>query len=190
MARLTGLPDAELVSRCLEKDPDAWETLLHRYRRLIASITVKFRLSREDAADIFQAVSIALFRQLPELNKDSKLSSWLITVTVRECWKLQQKSGRSLTDDDPSDAAAETPDPRALTETQMILLERQHQVRMGVEQLSTQCRYLLETLFYSQERPSYVEIAERLAMPVASIGPTRARCLAKLKKILEKIGYP
>ena len=60
----------------------------------IASITVRFKLSPDDAADVFQLVSIDLLKQLAVLNRESKLSSWFITVTVRECWKLRQKSGR------------------------------------------------------------------------------------------------
>src|SRR5262245_43632481 len=184
MVRLTGLSDAELVAGCLNQDSDAWETLLHRYQRLIASITVKFRLSREDAADIFQAVSLALFRQLPELKRNAKLSSWLITVTVRECWKFRQKSEQAVVINDPVwEAIAQAADPAALVDGQMMMVERQHLVRTGVAQLNSPCRYLVETLFYSQERPSYVELASRLGMPVASIGPTRARCLAKLKRI-------
>src|SRR5215469_2348102 len=97
MSERAGLSDAELIVRCLGKDPSAWETLIRRYQRLIASITTKFKLSPEDAADVFQLVSIDLFTQLPAFNRESKLSSWFITVTVRECWKLRRKLGQTTT---------------------------------------------------------------------------------------------
>src|ERR1051325_7981672 len=99
---LQSLPDAELISLCLKKDAGAWEALIRRYQRLIASITAKFKLQADDAADVFQSVSIILFKQLGSFNRESKLSSWFITVTVRECWKLRQKSGRTVVLDDPA----------------------------------------------------------------------------------------
>lgn len=184
------LSDAELISRCLSKDAGAWEILIRRYQRLIASITVKFKLSHEDAADVFQLVSIDLFKQLPSINREAKLSSWFITVTVRECWKLRQKSGRTTPIEDSAwDAIAESADPDAATsEEQVLMLERQHLVRGALQNLSGQCQELLRKLFYSEEM-KYAELSKELAMPVASIGPTRGRCLGRLKLELEKIGY-
>src|SRR5262249_41501089 len=116
MSESAELSDAELISRCLDKDADAWEILIRRYQRLIASITAKFKLPREDAADVFQLVSIGLFKQLPAFNPESKLSSWFITVTVRECWKLRQKSGRTTPIEDPVwNAIAGSADPEVAT---------------------------------------------------------------------------
>ncbi len=69
------LTDAELVARCLDEDSEAWATMVHRYQRLIASITRKFRLGNEDAADVYQAVNLALFQQMNSLRHHEKLSS-------------------------------------------------------------------------------------------------------------------
>jgi RNA polymerase sigma factor (sigma-70 family) len=191
MSDLGKLSDSELITLCLKKDAAAWELLIRRYQRLIASITAKFRLQPDDAADVFQAVSIALFKQLPSFNKNSKLSSWFITVTVRECWKLRQRSGRTVILDDPEwEAMAESADPDVTTsEEHVLLLERQHLVRSALKQLAPQCQSLLEKLFYSQDELSYAEVALEAGMPIASIGPTRGRCLAKLKIALESAGY-
>jgi RNA polymerase sigma factor (sigma-70 family) len=190
MSESSELSDAELISRCLGKDAQAWEILIRRYQRLIASITAKFKLSREDAADVFQAVSIVLFKQLPVFKRESKLSSWFITVTVRECWKLRQKSARSSPlDEQDWRAIAESADPDASTAEERVLsIERQHFVRTGINNLSEQCRSLLRKLFYS-EQTSYAELSSELGMAVPSIGPTRGRCLARLKLELEKMGY-
>jgi len=190
MSEFAGLSDAELISRCLNKDAEAWETLIRRYQRLIASITAKFRLSRDDAADVFQLVSIVLFKQLPALKRDSKLSSWFITVTVRECWKLRRKSGRNTPiEDSVWSEVADSADPDAATsEEQVLMLERQQLVRTAVERLSEQCQLLLRKLFYSDVM-SYAELSNEIRMPVASIGPTRGRCLARLKLELAKLGY-
>src|SRR5215470_11563358 len=135
MSERGAFSDAELILRCLNKDADAWEILIRRYQRLVASITAKFRLSREDAADVFQLVSIDLFKQLSAFNRESKLSSWFVTVTVRECWKLRRKSGRNTTIEDPAwNEIAESADPGAATsEDQVLMLERQHSVRTAVD---------------------------------------------------------
>src|SRR5262252_3674205 len=145
MSESSELSDAELISRCLSKNAQAWEILIRRYQRLVASITAKFKLSREDAADVFQSVSIVLFKQLPAFNRESKLSSWFITVTVRECWKLRQKSARSSPLEEPDwKTIAESADPDAATsEEQILSIERQHFVRTGINKLSGQCQSLL-----------------------------------------------
>jgi RNA polymerase sigma factor (sigma-70 family) len=191
ISELAGLSDSELISACLRHDADAWEILIRRYQRLIASITVKFKLQEQDAADIFQAVSVALFKQLRSFDRQAKLSSWIITVTVRECWKLRQRSGRTVLLDDPAwETVAESADPDASTsEDQILLIERQHLVRTALGQIGAQCQSLLRKLFYSPEQLSYAELAEETGIPVASIGPTRGRCLTKLKAALEKMGY-
>lgn len=190
MSESEELSDTELISRCLGKDADAWEILIRRYQRLIASITAKFKLSRDDAADVFQLVSIDLFKQLPVFNREAKLSSWFITVTVRECWKLRQKSGRVTPLEDPVwSAIAESADPEAATgEEQVLMLERQHFVRAALDKIPEACQSLLRKLFYSDEI-RYADLGAELGMPVASIGPTRGRCLARLKNELQKMGF-
>jgi RNA polymerase sigma factor (sigma-70 family) len=190
MSAHTELTDAELMARCLEKDAEAWETLVRRYQRLIASITCKFKLSAEDSADVLQAVCLILFQQMAGLKKDAKLSSWLITVTVRECWKLRERSKNTeLMSDEDLERAAKLPSQEQVLRTEELLqLEQQQLLRQGLAQLSEPCRRLLEHLFYREPPTSYAEISRQLAMPVASIGPTRARCLEKLKTTLKQIG--
>ena len=189
------LPDTDLIAKCLQQDATAWETLVRRYQRLIASVTVKFGLNAEDAADVFQAVCLTLFQQLPGLKQHAKLSSWLITVTVRECWKLRKRGGMTTSLAEAFGAAEEDepleiPDPEQRpAETVMLLLERQHLIRQALFLLGVQCRQLIEKLFYQEPPPAYAEIAQELAIPVASIGPTRGRCLTKLKETLKKIGF-
>ncbi len=185
------LNDAELIAKCLEKDAEAWEVMVRRYQRLIASITYKFKLSPEDSADIFQAVCIVLMQQMSSLKADAKLSSWLITVTVRECWKLRERNNKTeAMDDDALDRASEIPSQEHhLMEEEILTYERQHLIRRAMESLSEQCRALVEHLFYQETPTAYAEISRQLGMPVASIGATRARCLEKLKDGLKKIGF-
>jgi len=178
--------DRWLVSACLEGDHSAWEALISRYQRLIYSIPLKSRLSYDDAADIFQSVCLKLFEKLATLRDHDKISSWLITTATRECWRVAARNRRdaqssSNSDSDPmTDIAAAAPLADELRES----LERRHAVRQAVESLPERCRELLTMLFYQADEWSYADIAKRMNMPVPSIGPTRARCLEKLKKLL------
>ncbi|HMV47750.1 MAG TPA: sigma-70 family RNA polymerase sigma factor [Blastocatellia bacterium] len=150
----------------------------------------KYGLSSEDASDIFQSVWMTLFQQLPSLKKQEKLSSWIITVTVRECWKLKKRSANTESLDDPeSTVAAEAADQNlSPADDSLLMFEQQHLLRRAIELLPEQCRRLILRLFYRDESASYAEISLQLGMPVASIGPTRARCLDKLKASLKKLG--
>jgi RNA polymerase sigma factor (sigma-70 family) len=190
MSNYKKMADDELIARCLGSDAEAWEALVRRYQRLISSITSKFRLNTDDAADVFQSVWLILFQQLPQLKEQTKLSSWLITITVRECWKLRERIGKTeLLDDEEWERFAEQLSENGeLPETEALKLERQHLLRRAIEQLGARCRDLINYLFYREEPLSYTEIGRRMRMPIASIGPTRSRCLEKLKLNLEKIG--
>jgi RNA polymerase sigma factor (sigma-70 family) len=183
MADHSQLSDSELLTRCLAEDATAWETLVRRYQRLVASVTFRFGLTQEDAADVLQAVFLSLFQQLATLREQAKLSSWIITVTVRECWKLRQRTGQTASLDAPEwDAANELADETHLRlDADILKLQRQHIIRRAIELLPKRCRELLNLLFFSETPLSYAELSQQIGIPIASIGPTRLRCLDKLK---------
>lgn len=189
----TALPQREdgwLVAACLSGDYAAWEALINRYQRLIYSIPLKARLSQDDAADIFQSVCLKFYEKLSTIRDREKISSWLITTASRECWRLSARNRRERpaagsTDEDGEDLLKEIPASGPLHDEQREMIETQHQVRQSVDALPERCRDLITMLFYQKDELTYVDIARRLKMPVPSIGPTRARCLEKLKKLLE-----
>ena len=191
MAANDMLGDAALIARCLEQDAEAWEILIRRYQRLIASITFKYALPPDDAADVLQSVFMTLFQQLPTLRKQDKLSSWIITVTVRECQKIRKRVLALDSLDDPEqDSLLELSDAAQLKQDEVLLtLEKQQLIRQALTQISEQCRKLLNALFYRDDPIPYAELSQQLGIPVASIGPTRSRCLTKLKLNLKKIGF-
>ncbi|HKA20745.1 MAG TPA: sigma-70 family RNA polymerase sigma factor [Blastocatellia bacterium] len=180
--------DRALVVACLEGDHAAWEALIRRYQRLIYSIPIKARLSQEDAADIFQSVCLKLYEKLNTIRDGERVSSWLITTTSRECWRISARNRReaipSGSDDENGSNFIEIPATGLLADEEREVLERQHQLRHAVEALPDRCRELISMLFYHENELSYVDIAGRMKMPVPSIGPTRARCLEKLRKLL------
>jgi RNA polymerase sigma factor (sigma-70 family) len=180
--------DRQLIEACLAGESAAWEALVSRYQRLIYSIPLKSRLSQDDAADIFQSVSLKLYEKLATLRDHEKISSWLITTAARECWRVAARNRREALDlDSPSEgslSAVDVPATAPLADQELELLERQQAVRQSIESLPERCRDLLSILFYQPDEWTYAAIAQRMSMPVASIGPTRARCLEKLRKLL------
>ena len=181
--------DRELIVACLDGDSTAWETLITRYQRLIYSIPMKARLSSDDAADIFQSVCLKLYEKLSTLRDYERISSWLITTTTREVWRVTARNRRDVTtassDEESAYAINQIPSTGPLADEQRQALEQQQIVRESVEALPERCRNLVTMLFYEKDELSYADIARRMNMPVPSVGPTRARCLEKLKKLLQ-----
>ena len=185
VSRYKSRTDPELVAMCLKGDAEAWEALIVRYRRLIYSVPVRFGFSSADAADVFQGVCLKLIEHLHEVKDETKVSSWLITTTTRQCIHVKSlKYRESGTDDE----FKEPPDPGENLEELRIMTERQQTVRDAVFQLTGRCRTLVEMLYFDQRALSYGEISQMMGMPVASVGPTRARCLDKLRTILRRRG--
>ena len=181
--------DRELIAACLDGDSTAWETLIARYQRLIYSIPMKSRLSVDDAADIFQSVCLKLYEKLSTLRDHERISSWLITIATREVWRVAARNRREMvttaSDEEDADAMSQIAAAGPLADEQRQTLEQQQIVRQAIESLPERCRNLVRMLFYEKDDLSYADIARRMNMPVPSVGPTRARCLEKLKKILQ-----
>ena len=182
--------DRELIAACLAGDGSAWEALISRYQRLIYSIPMKSRLSPDDAADIFQSVCLKLYEKLAGLRDYDRISSWLITTTTREVWRIAARNRRdtpaaSPSEDDDTEVLDRIAATGPLADQQREALEQQQLVRQAVESLPERCRNLVTMLFYEKDELTYADIARRMGMPVPSVGPTRARCLEKLKKLLQ-----
>ena len=145
-------------------------------------------LSTEDSADVFQSVCLKLVEGLPRLRNHERLASWLITSTTRESWRVAGSRRRTDSMDERGDDGGEGPEIAAsgplASETQ-IQIQQQQIVRDAVAELPDRCRNLISMLFYQKDELKYSDIARRMNIPPSSVGPTRARCLEKLKKILD-----
>lgn len=185
-----GKTDRELIEACLSNNNAAWESLIVRYERLIYSIPIRMGMSAQEAADVFQSVCFIMFRKLATLRDHERISSWLITTTKRECWRAESLRHREYEIIRASESNG-LADPDDLLTAEQLALERrvvdeQKQiVRDAVSSLPERCRELLTLLFYLNKELTYEDIARSLKIPESSIGPTRARCLEKLKKALE-----
>jgi len=182
--------DPELLSSCLKGDSAAWEALIVRYQRLIYSIPIKMGLSPNDAADVFQSVCLKLLEGLPRLRNLQSISAWLTTTTKRECWRVaarrrREHIARPIEWGDGPDELGYLASSAPLADDEQQVVEQQQILREAVNALPERCRSLITMLFYKEDQLSYAEIAGRLNMPLNSMGATRARCLARLKKLLE-----
>ena len=172
-----GVSDGELVGRCLEGDEAAWSQLIGRYQRLVYSVAHALCSDPDDSADVFQATCLDLYKGLPFLRDIKALPAWLITVSRRRSIAvLRARIPTSNTDENIDELS------QACDVIQAI--EHEHAIERALEQLPDRCRDLINLLYFTQNQPSYQEISDKLGIPVPSIGPTRARCLDKLKKIL------
>jgi RNA polymerase sigma factor (sigma-70 family) len=182
------LPDPELIEACLKGSGQAWEALLVRYQRLIYSIPLRYGLPEHDANDVFQNVSLLLWENLGRVRDRARLGAWLMITTRRECWRMMRQRRQNMMSLEGG-ALDELLPAGTYSEDEFLLLEQQSLVRAAIGYLGTPCRELLTLLFYADPRPAYSEIARNLTLPEGSIGPTRSRCLEKLMKILENMGF-
>jgi RNA polymerase sigma factor (sigma-70 family) len=174
--------DLDLIRGCREGDRASWQALMDKYERLVFSIPLNYGLSREDAADISQLTFSILIQSLDTLREDSRLGAWLATVARRHTWRLLERNRREGTGGEKDLAASATLLGRA--EEEIERWELLEWLNEGLSLVSEPCRRLLQALYFDPEQPSYADVAERLNMPVGSIGPTRARCLQNLRKAL------
>lgn len=188
------LSDEALVLACRRGDEAAWETLIGRFQRLIYSIPRRAGLDEDAAADVFQNVFASLVERLDRIEQPDRIHAWLVTTAKRETWRAvlnrnESRSAASAEDETDADLLARLPDNARLPDEVLLEMEKQHTVRTAVGALDERCNQLLTLLFYHAEPPAYAEIASRLGISAGSIGPTRARCLQKLLRILDDSGF-
>ncbi|MBS0447764.1 MAG: sigma-70 family RNA polymerase sigma factor [Proteobacteria bacterium] len=177
--------DAALVARCRRGDGAAWSLLVRRYQRLVYAIVMRAGLDEHHAADVFQTVFSRLLQHLPRIADPSRLQAWIVTCAKREAIALVRKARRtvSLTPEDDDAAEPDIVDDALIPEELLATLQDAHGLRLALERLDVRCRALIELSFGDDDLP-YDEIGRRMAMPVGSIGPTRGRCLDKLRKLM------
>lgn len=179
--------DKELLIACRNGDELSWEVLVDRYQRLIYTIPRRAGLDQDQASEVFQDVFLTLLEKIDDINDPDRLHAWLVTAARRKTWRLLAKE-RSLkgVDEEDEDGLALIVDSNPLPDEALLRLEEQHRVRTAVAELDDRCQRLLTMLYYETEPPSYAEIAEAFGTSEGSIGPTRARCLKKLLRLLEE----
>ena len=174
---------ARLVRRAVDGDRQAWERLVDQYARLIWSITGEFRLTESDAADVAQTTWLRLLEHIHRIQYPDRVGSWLAATARNECLRNIAAHKRVVLghdDGDLDDAAALEPD----VDARLIADERAQVVQDAMSSLPRRWQRLLELLM-ADPPASYAEISDQLGLPIGSIGPTRGRCLARLRVQLQ-----
>src|SRR5256885_15098426 len=181
------LDDTALVKECPSGSEEAWSLLIEKSKSLIFSIPVKYGLPPHEAADVFQSTCIELLTRLPELRGPRALPKWLMQVAHHECfrWKRQQQRVVSR-DADPDLPEPETP---AIAETLVQQTQEEQMLRDALRALSPQCRRLVHLLFFEIPSRPYTEVAKELGLAIGSIGFTRQKCMERLRKQLDRLGF-
>lgn len=183
--------NTELIQGCRRGDSAAWETLIERYQRLVYSIPRRAGLDEDRSAEVFQRVFGKLVEYLDRIEQPDRIGAWLATTARREMWRLNQRESATQplnVGDDSDDETSPLPDDAPLPDEVVLRLEEQHTVRLAVAALDERCRRLLTLLFYRLDPPPYTEVAAALQVSEGSIGPTRIRCLQKLRRLLNSLG--
>jgi RNA polymerase sigma factor (sigma-70 family) len=174
---------ARLVRRAAEGDRRAWERLVDQFERLIWAITRDFKLAESDAADVFQATWLRLFEHIDRIEYPDRVGSWLAATARHECLRVMAARKKVvLVQDDGvlKDPATHQPE----IDERLLADERAQAVRAALARLPWRWQRLVELLM-ADPPASYAEISDQLGLPVGSIGPTRGRCLDRLRVLLQ-----
>jgi RNA polymerase sigma factor (sigma-70 family) len=169
----------DLVRRAGQGDADAWRVLVGRYSRLLCAIARSYGLSGADADDVMQATWLKLVERLTVLRDPGRAGAWLAVTARRESMATLRRQGRErpLQGHGPSVTGPHHT---------VFGRDRAALVATALEAIPPRCRDLLE-LFAGPQRLSYAEISAALEIPVGSVGPTRARCLTRLRRQLDGV---
>ena len=179
--------DGRLVKECVSGNEEAWSLLIEKYKALIYSIPVKYGLPPHEAADVFQSTCMELLTRLPQLREPRALPKWLMQVAHHQCyrWKRQQRRVVSR-DAEPDLPAPETP---AIAESLVQQTQEEQMLREAMAFLTPQCRRLVELLFFEVPPRPYSDVAAELGLAVGSIGFTRQKCIERLRRHLDELGF-
>jgi RNA polymerase sigma factor (sigma-70 family) len=175
---------ATLVTAAAGGDQTAWNALVTAYGGLIWAVARNHRLNGGDAADVSQTTWLRLVENVDRLTEPDRVGAWLATTARRECLRILGRAKRTILSGEELDPSvdrlrAEAPE----LDSGLLAAERDREVRRAFGALTPRCRDLLRLLLLDPV-PSYEEVSAALDLPVGSIGPTRGRCLEKLRAIV------
>jgi RNA polymerase sigma factor (sigma-70 family) len=172
----------ELLLRAAAGEREAWDALVDRFDQMVWSVARSFRLDDAAASDVAQTVWLRLIENVDRIQDPERLPGWLATTCRREALRVIKRSERSV----PSDFEYDIEDPSPSLESMMIKDEETREVVQAFGELGEECQQLLRLLTV-EPALSYEEIAEATGRPVGSLGPTRGRCVERLKAAISRI---
>ena len=173
---------ASAFERWTEGDAVALDELVRVMTPVLWHVVRAYRLSPEVAEDVVQTTWLALVRSRDSIHEPAAVGGWLTTTARREAWRVAKATGRGIPVED-DELARRLPDEES-PESEVVRRDGEDRLWDAVERLSERCQALLRIVAF-EHRPDYTTIAANLGMPVGSIGPTRGRCLQKLRALIQ-----
>ena len=173
-----------LVRSASAGDRTAWERLVDQYSRLLWAMTRDFKLAESDAADVVQATWLRLLEHIDRIEYPERIGSWLATTARHECLRHLAAGKRVMVVQDDHDAFSDAVSHQPDVDERLLADERAQAVRDALSTLPSRSQRLLEMLM-ADPPISYTEISDQLGVPIGSIGPTRGRCLERLRLVLQ-----
>ena len=179
---------ATLAAAAADGDQNAWDALVAQFQGLVWATIRSYRLADAEAADVAQTTWLRLVENLGGIRDPDRLGGWLATTARRECLRVLRTAGRSIPVDDDTAFDRANNDPAADLDADLLRNERDAGLWRAFSRISDRCQRLLRILT-ADPPPSYEDVSETLDMPIGSIGPTRQRCLDRLRAELVAEGF-
>lgn len=174
-----------LVHAAAQGDREAWRGLIQRYSSLLWSVALRHGLCESDAADVVQTTWLRLLENIDDVREPARVKAWLVTTAQREALRWVALRRRVVLID--NEVTFDGPD-RLLPPLDEALLTRESAAaaREALQALPESWRSLVELLV--QDPPlTYEQIGARMGVPVGSIGPTRGRCVRRMRAMVEAV---
>jgi RNA polymerase sigma factor (sigma-70 family) len=177
---------AQLVTQAGDGDRDSWEALVEQFAPMVWAVARGYGLSSADAADVSQTTWMRLVQHLHCIEQPERVGGWLATTARRESLRVLRAAGRQIpTLDEEVATLADTP--FAAPDWELLTAERDGALWAIFAQLPARCQWILQSV--TGDAPmSYEDLSTLLEMPIGSIGPTRARCLERLRRLAAGAG--
>jgi len=175
---------SQLLQAAAAGDESAWAELVRTQSGVVWFVIRAYRIPQAAVNDVYQTVWLRLIENVHKIRDPQCLRGWLATTTRRECLDAIRRADRLLCDTD----LADRPDRAPSTEELCLLGIRNRVVSQAIERLPERDRRLLRILM-ADPKPGYRDVSTALGMPLGSIGPTRARALARLRSEFAKLGF-
>lgn len=171
---------ATLVHAAADGDQHAWDAIVMQFQGLVWATVRSYRLDDSASADVVQTCWLRLVENLGKLREPERLGGWLATTARRECLRCLRSAGRTVPVDDDAAFDRASSEPAPEIDAELLRDERDTGLWRAFGRISDRCQRLLR-LLTADPPPSYEDVSQTLDMPIGSIGPTRQRCLDRLR---------
>lgn len=176
----SGLYDAatEAFRRWRDGDESALDDLVRVMSPVLWHVVRATGLDKEASEDVVQNTWLTLVRSAESVRDAQAITRWLTTAARREAWRVSKAATRTRpVEDEVLDARMPV---QVSPEATVVTDDDNHRLWQALGKLPERCQKLLRIVAW-EPRPDYSAVAESMQMPIGSIGPTRRRCLDKLR---------